>query len=100
SVPLAVVGFALTLAQIGYAGLGFALLLVAVNARLLLHRLSRRPDDRTRRGAILWLPLRDLLVCWVWCRALLTSRVTWRGAEFEVDVHGVMHADAQGSAGP
>jgi ceramide glucosyltransferase len=100
TVPLAAVGFALTLAHIAYSGVGFALLLVAINARIFLHRLSRRPGDRVGRSGLWWLPLRDVLVCWVWCRALLTSRVTWRGAEFEVDVHGVMHAGARGPAGP
>jgi ceramide glucosyltransferase len=93
TVPLAVVGFALSLAQMTSAEIGFALLLVSVNARILLHRLSRRPGDRTGRSGVWLLPIRDLLVCWVWCRAFLTTRVTWRGAEFEVDVHGVMRVE-------
>lgn len=93
SVPLAIIGFVLSLAQMTSAEIGFALLLVSINGRILLHRLSRRPGDRTGRSGVWLLPVRDLLVCWVWCRAFLTTRVTWRGAEFEVDVHGVMRVE-------
>jgi hypothetical protein len=40
----------------------------------------------------LWLlPVRDWLICWVWCRSFFTSHVTWRGKEFDVDADGVMH---------
>jgi hypothetical protein len=90
SLPLAIIGFALSAAQASCYGAGLVLLLICVNARLILHRLSQRVGDLRGRGGLWLLPLRDLLVCWVWCRAFLTSRVTWRGAEFEVDVHGVM----------
>jgi hypothetical protein len=39
----------------------------------------------------LWLlPVRDLLLCWIWCRSFFTSRVTWRGSEFDVDANGYM----------
>jgi hypothetical protein len=38
----------------------------------------------------LLLPLRDLLVVWVWLRSFFTSRVTWRGNVFDVDAEGVM----------
>jgi ceramide glucosyltransferase len=100
SVPLATAGFVLSLAQAGLAEIGFGLLMLSVYARILLHRLSRRPGDRTGRSGVWLLPARDLLVCWVWCRAFLTTRVTWRGAEFEVDVDGVMRADAPGPASP
>jgi ceramide glucosyltransferase len=90
SLPLAVVGFALTTAQASCFTAGFVLLLFCINFRVILHRLSQRPDNTRRRSGLWLLPLRDLLICWVWCRAFLTSRVTWRGAEFEVDGHGVM----------
>ena len=90
SLPLAVVGFALSTAEASCSAAGLVLLLICVNARLILHRLSQRPDDARGRRALWLLPLRDSLMCWVWCRAFLTSRVTWRGTEFEVDVHGVM----------
>ena len=90
SLPLAIVGFALTAAQASFVAAGLALLLICVMARVVLHRLSQTPDNARRRSGLWLLPLRDLLICWVWCRAFLTSRVTWRGAEFEVDGHGVM----------
>lgn len=90
SLPLATVGFALSAAEESCSATGLVLFLICVNARFILHRLSRRPDDARGRSGLWLLPLRDSLICWVWCRAFLTSRVTWRGAEFEVDVHGVM----------
>jgi hypothetical protein len=90
SLPLAVLGFALSAAQPSCFAAALVLLLICVNARLILHRLSQRPGDARRRSVVWLLPWRDWLICWVWCRAFLTSRVTWRGAEFEVDVHGVM----------
>jgi ceramide glucosyltransferase len=93
SLPLAVLGFALTAAQASCLAAGFVLLLICVNARVILHRLSQRPGDARGPGGLWLLPLRDSLICWVWCRAFLTSRVTWRGAEFEVDVHGVMRSE-------
>jgi ceramide glucosyltransferase len=90
SLPLALVGFALSVAQASCSGAGFVLLMICVNARVILHRLSQGSGDLRGRSGLWLLPLRDALVCWVWCRAFFTSRVTWRGAEFEVDVHGVM----------
>jgi ceramide glucosyltransferase len=90
SLPLAVVGFALTAAQASCSAAGLVLLLICVNARVILHRLSQQPGNRRGRSGLWLLPLRDSLICWIWCRTFLTSRVTWRGAEFEVDVHGVM----------
>jgi len=92
SVPLAVVGFALSAAQPASSGVGLVLLFLSINARLLLHRLAKRAGDQSGRADLWLLPVRDLLVCWVWFRAFRTSRIIWRGAEFEVDVHGVMRS--------
>jgi ceramide glucosyltransferase len=90
SLPLAVIGFALSAAQASYSAAGLVLLLICVYARVALHRLSQ-PSGHARGSSGLWLlPLRDSLIFWVWCRAFLTSRVTWRGTEFEIDAHGVM----------
>lgn len=99
SVPLAIVGFALSTALPLASEIGLALLMVCINARIALHRLSKRPGDRIGRGGLWLVPARDLLVCWVWYRAFRASRVTWRGAEFEVDVHGVMRGDARDVVG-
>ena len=95
SVPLAVIGFVLSTAEGPCIAAALALLAVCTGARVALHRLTKRAGDRAGRGGLWLVPLRDLLVCWVWCRAFLTTRVTWRGAEFEVDVHGVMSADEE-----
>ena len=95
SVPLAVIGFVLSTAEGSCIAAALALLTVCTGARVALHRLTKRAGDRAGRGGLWLVPLRDLLVCWVWCRAFLTTRVTWRGAEFEVDVHGVMSADEE-----
>ncbi len=90
SLPLALAGFALSAARPAAAGTGIVLLLLCVSARILLHRLAKLTNGPAGRSSLWFLPLRDLLLFWVWCRAFLTSRVTWRGTEFEVDVHGVM----------
>ncbi|MFL6606022.1 MAG: bacteriohopanetetrol glucosamine biosynthesis glycosyltransferase HpnI [Steroidobacteraceae bacterium] len=92
SVPLAVLGLLMTAGHERLSQGALVLLLVSVNARLLLHRLAKRTGDPAGRGGLWLLPLRDLLVCWVWLRAFRSSPVIWRGAEFEVDVHGVMRS--------
>ena len=92
SLPLSLLGFALMLVGTWPHVWGIALLAVCINARVLLHRLARTAGQRSGRWGIWLVPLRDLLVFWVWFRAFFTSRVTWRGAEFEVDVHGVMRS--------
>jgi ceramide glucosyltransferase len=92
TLPLALVGFALTLANPAFRQAGLALLAVCIGARVILHWLARVASDGIWRSRLWLVPFRDLLVFWVWCRALRTSRVTWRGAEFEVDVHGVMRS--------
>ena len=97
SLPLAALGFMLSTAIPSCIGVALPLLTVCSGARVMLHRLAKRRGDRAGRGGLWLVPIRDLLVCWVWCRAFLTSRVTWRGAEFEVDVHGVMRADEPAS---
>ena len=93
SVPLAILGFILSAAEVYCAGIGLALLMFCIYARMVLHRLAKRTGDRAGRSGLWLVPVRDLLVCWVWCRAFRTSRITWRGAEFEVDVHGVMRGE-------
>jgi ceramide glucosyltransferase len=100
SMPLAIAGFVLSLAQAECYEIGLPLLIACTYSRILLHRLSRRPGDRLGRSGVWLLPIRDLLVCWVWFRSLGTSRITWRGAEFEVDVDGVMRVGARSQASP
>lgn len=89
--PLALLGIVLATGAPSLAPLAWTLFGIAVAVRVFLH-LSHR--FRRERGALadLWLvPGRDLLLCWVWYRSLLTSCITWRGNEFDVDTRGVMH---------
>jgi ceramide glucosyltransferase len=90
TLPLALIGFALSFTSFHQAGM--ALLGLCIAARVILNLLARVADDGERQSRLWLVPFRDLLVFWVWCRAFRTSRVTWRGAEFEVDVHGVMRS--------
>jgi len=90
-IPLALLGLVLSSGVRSLAPLAWTLFAVVVCARLALH-FSQRAREHRPTLADLWLvPLRDLLLCWVWCKSLFTSRVTWRGNEFDVDAQGVMH---------
>jgi ceramide glucosyltransferase len=91
SLPLAILGIVLTAAAQPVSTSAWALFGTTLLARLLLHLLHRLPDDRSVFSDLWLLPARDLLICWVWGRSFLASRVTWRGSEFEVDADGVMH---------
>jgi ceramide glucosyltransferase len=91
SLPLALVGLLLAASQDAMPGLARALFAITVAARLVLHFLHRLDCDRSLWADVWLLPARDLLICWVWWRSFSTLRVTWRGAEFDVDADGVMH---------
>jgi ceramide glucosyltransferase len=91
SLPVAVLGLLLS-AGTASSPLVSTLFSVAVATRLGLFLLPR-----LSRGALyfvdLWLiPVRDLLLCWVWLRTFFTSRVSWRGGEFDVDERGIMRS--------
>lgn len=91
SLPLALLGIVLATGAQSFGALAWMLFGVAVATRLALHF-----SHAFRRGrptlTDLWLvPGRDLLLCWVWCASLFTSRITWRGNRFDVDARGVMH---------
>ncbi len=96
SLPLAVVGMALRVADASLGPVTAGLFATTLIARLVLHflpRLQGPPRMQGRRPLLadFWLlPARDLLVVWVWWRSFFTSRVTWRGNEFDVDAEGVM----------
>jgi ceramide glucosyltransferase len=90
SLPLAILGLILVSAA-SLGSVGAELLFgVTVAARLALHFMPRLHGDRPLLSDFWLLPVRDLLICWVWCRSFFTSRVTWRGNEFDVDADGVM----------
>ncbi len=90
SLPLAVFGLLLSAADPSLAAAAAPLFATTVLARLALHFLPRIGGRRPLLADFLLLPLRDLLVVWVWWRSFFTSRVTWRGNEFDVDAEGVM----------
>ena len=89
SVPLAVFGIALALPKSSLSWAAWMLFGTTLIARLVLHFVYRR-GDRAPLADLWLLPVRDLLICWVWWRSFFTSRVTWRGNEFDVDANGVM----------
>jgi hypothetical protein len=91
SFPLAILGIALTVGEPALSLLSWTLFGVTVTARLGLHFRHRLRGDRPLLSDFWLLPVRDLLICWVWCRSFFTSRITWRGIEFDVDADGVMH---------
>jgi ceramide glucosyltransferase len=91
SLPLGLLGLALTLAEPSLTKTAAALFGSALLARLALHLRGRRWRGARPLFADLWLlPWRDLLILWVWCRSFLSSRVSWRGNEFDVGADGVM----------
>jgi ceramide glucosyltransferase len=90
SVPLAIVGIFFASVESSLSIAAWGLFAITVMARLGLHFVHRLRGDRPLLSEFWLLPARDLLVCWVWCRSFFTSRVTWRGNEFDVDANGVM----------
>jgi ceramide glucosyltransferase len=91
SLPLAALGIAAAAAGSALSAAAWALFGTTALARLVLHFVHRLGDHRAAISDLWLLPLRDLLICWVWCRSFFTSHVTWRGNEFDVDADGVMH---------
>jgi ceramide glucosyltransferase len=91
TVPMALLGAAMTALVSLASTIDLALLAVAIAARLMLACLPPLVLGHDAVVRKFWLlPACDLLVCWAWCRAFATSRVSWRGAEFEVDASGML----------
>ena len=63
---------------------------IAIAARLVLHLLHRAGGDRPLLSDIWLLPVRELLMCLVWCRSFMNSLITWRGVQFEVGADGIL----------
>jgi ceramide glucosyltransferase len=97
SMPMAIIGFALSAAAAEPILVLTArwLLAIAVLARLgvhLAHRLrSGQSSDRSALADLWLLPVRDALMGWYWFVSFLSSRISWRGGEFDVDTDGIMH---------
>jgi ceramide glucosyltransferase len=90
SLPLALLGLALGAAQAPFSIAAWSLFQLTVVARLALHFVHRVRGGRSVFADLWLLPVRDLLICWVWCRSFFTSRFTWRGSDFGVGADGIM----------
>jgi ceramide glucosyltransferase len=90
SVPLAVLGILLGAAGSSGATTAWALFLTTLLARLGLHCVPWLRGTRPLLADLWLVPAQDLLMVWIWLRALFTSRISWRGNEFDVGAGGVM----------
>lgn len=94
SLPLAVLGVLLCAVEGSPSHLAWMLFEVTLVARVALHFAHRLRGERPLLADFWLLPARDLLLCWVWWRTFFTSRITWRGSEFDVDAHGIMRSSS------
>jgi ceramide glucosyltransferase len=90
SLPMALLGMVLAAADPAVASPAAALFWTVVAARLGLHFAHRVGGERALLCDLWLLPVRDLLLCWVWYRSFFASRVSWRGRELDVDANGVL----------
>ena len=90
TLPLAVVGLLLSAGAPSLSTAAWMLFQLALIARLALHLVNRLRSAEPPLRELWLVPLRDLLMCWVWGRSFFTTRVTWRGSEFTVDADGVI----------
>jgi ceramide glucosyltransferase len=91
SLPLATLGLALSAAAEPSTRMAaWALFQTTLVARLALHFAHRLRGERPLLADLWLLPARDVLICWVWWRSFFTSRITWRGSEFDVGDDGIM----------
>lgn len=91
SLPLALCGLLLTAVDPLWPATAWTLFAVALAARLGIHLAHRIGSGRPLFSDLWLLPIRDLLLCWIWARSFCASRITWRGGEFDVDANGIMH---------
>lgn len=90
SFPVACAGLLLAAGGQGPAPGAWALFGITALVRLVFYFVPRIEGKRCLWDDLWLLPVRDLLLCWIWCRSFFTSRVTWRGSEFDVDANGYM----------
>src|SRR6185437_12702102 len=88
SLPLAVVGMLLCAGEGSHPMLAWAMFEITLLARGAMHFTHRLRGERPLLADLWLVPVRDVLLCWVWWRTFFTSRITWRGSEFDVDAHG------------
>jgi ceramide glucosyltransferase len=90
SLPLALIGIIIAASTAGVSLVAWSLFGLILISRMTLHFAHRIRGQRSMLSDFWLLPLRDLLICWIWCRSFFSSRVNWRGNEFDVDADGVM----------
>jgi ceramide glucosyltransferase len=90
SLPLAIVGIALSAADRPVSTAAWGLFVATLLARLALHLVHRLGGDRAVLSDFWLLPARDLLLTWVWSQSFFASRITWSGGEFDVAADGTM----------
>jgi ceramide glucosyltransferase len=90
NLPLALMSCALAIGQPMLAPAAWTLLVAVLAARLTLHFAPRAGVDRPLLSDLWLLPVRELLLCWVWVSSFFTSRLTWRGKQFDVGADGIM----------
>jgi ceramide glucosyltransferase len=90
SLPLALIGITFASSATGASLVAWSLFAVTLISRITLHFVPRIRGQRPMLSDFWLLPVRDLLICWIWCRSFFSSRVNWRGNEFDVDADGVM----------
>lgn len=90
SLPLAIVGALLVAREPALQTSAHLLALIAIISRLALHFVHRFGEKRSWLADLWLLPARDLLIVWIWCQTFFTSRLTWRGSEFDISADGIM----------
>jgi len=90
TLPLALLGLLLAVQDSAYAAVAWPLLQFTIAVRLALHFLHRLGSDRPLLTDLWLLPIRDLLMGWIWFRSFFASRLTWRGSTFDVGADGIM----------
>jgi ceramide glucosyltransferase len=91
SLPLALLGIVLATGSPTLDPLAWALFGLTVLVRVAIFQAHRIRPARPKLQDLWLIPVRDILLLWVWCSSMLTSRITWRGNRFDVDARGVMH---------
>jgi len=90
--PLAFLGIGMSEEWPAALSISTTLFMTTLGARLALFSMPKLGERKFSVGDLWLLPARDLLLWWVWFRALRSSRVTWRGNEFAVDARGIMRS--------
>jgi len=88
--PLAVVGLMLACSLRTLIFPSVLLFSGVVFGRLALHAGTHWDGKRIDLSDLWLIPLRDVLLMWVWWRALRTSQVSWRGSRFAVNAQGMI----------